>query len=104
MFGEKVAEIGDDAFFGCMALTRITLPESIVRIGDWAFFGCRNLTGVVIGKKLVFIGGAAFDDCELLADVYYSGSEEDWSKIEIYPSNDELIAATMHYNYVPENQ
>ena len=100
--GNSVTSIGNDAFSYCIGLLSITIPDSITRIGDWSFFGSRNLGNIVIGKNVTFIGGAAFDDCKALTDVYYVGSEEDWAKIEIYPSNDELTEATFHYNYVPE--
>jgi hypothetical protein len=35
-----------------------------------------------------------------LTNVYYTGSEADWSKISIFIGNDYLTNATKHYNHV----
>ena len=37
-----------------------------------------------------------------MTDVYYTGSESEWQAIEIGVINDDLLNATIHYNYVPE--
>ena len=29
--------IGDDAFWGCISLTSVTIPDSVTSIGDYAF-------------------------------------------------------------------
>ena len=39
-----------------------------------------------------------------MTDVYYTGSEAEWLAIRIGSSNSDLTDATIHYNYVPEEQ
>ena len=46
--GRKVTEIGDRVFYGCNALTSVTIPESMTAIGNEAFTYCRGLTRVTI--------------------------------------------------------
>ncbi len=54
------------------------------------------------GDSVTSIGDWAFEDCTSLTDVYYTGSKEDWAKIEIGDHNSPLKNANIHYNYVPE--
>ncbi len=43
----SVTSIGNKAFVGCTALTRITIDSSVAHIGDNAFNGCSNLSTVI---------------------------------------------------------
>ena len=90
------------AFFGLEGLESITIPDSVTEIGECAFFGCSALESVTIGNGVTYIGWGAFSDCSAITDVYYTGSEEDWAKIDIGDLNSYLTGATIHYNYVPE--
>lgn len=42
----SVTNIGKDAFYGCIGLTSITIPDSVTSIGEGAFAGCYELTTV----------------------------------------------------------
>ena len=44
--GETVTAIADYAFYGCDALTSVTIPASVTAIGKGAFYGCTALTNV----------------------------------------------------------
>ena len=94
----SVASIGVQAFCNCIGLTSVTIPSSVTNIGDNAFLYCDSLTGVTIGTGVTSIGYGAFACCYSLTDVYYSGTEAQWSNIDIGSSNDSLINATIHYN------
>ena len=96
--GNGVTIIGEHAFSECGSLTSVTIGNSVKTIDDGAFSKCKSLTSVTIPNSVKTIGFCAFAYCSSLKDVYYSGSEEQWKKISIDSSNDELLNATIHYN------
>lgn len=99
---DGVETIGEDVFRNCTNLTRVIIPDSVTFIGRGAFCDCTSLTSVVIGKGITSIGGYTFDGCESLKDVYYTGTEEEWNKIDIKyfrpGDNNPLIRANIHFN------
>ena len=78
--------------------TEYIIPNSVTTISGYAFFNCSSLTSVTIPNSVTTIEWDAFNRCSSLNDVYYSGSEEQWKKISIGSSNDELLNAKIHYN------
>ena len=74
------------------------LPKSLTKIGDEAFAGCRNLSNIAISKEITSIGKSTFAKCDRLTDIYYAGSESDWSFISIEDNNEYFTSATVHYN------
>ena len=92
----SVTSIGDYAFSGCSSLTSITIPDSVTSIGWEAFRGCSSLASITIPDSVTSIGAWAFNGCDSLKDVYYSGTQEQWKKIDI-SSNDYLTSAKIHY-------
>ena len=43
----SVTSIGDYAFYLCIGLTSVTIPNSVTSIADYAFEGCSSLTSIV---------------------------------------------------------
>lgn len=64
--GGKVSSIGAVAFYGCDALTSITVEEGITSIGYAAFSGCSSLTAVTLPASTITIGDYAFENCRSL--------------------------------------
>ncbi|MBQ8414882.1 MAG: leucine-rich repeat protein, partial [Clostridia bacterium] len=102
VIGDSVTSIGNYVFYDCDSLTSVVIGDSVTSIGHYAFWGCGSLTSVVIGDSVTAIGDNAFDWNSSLTDVYYTGTEEEWEKIQIGINNNNIIDATIHYNYVPK--
>ena len=67
-------------------------------IDNDAFAGNADLTKVVMSNSVTRIGSGAFEECTGLKDVYYKGTEQEWNNIDM-GANEELLNATIHYNY-----
>lgn len=94
---EGITYIGDHTFDACISLTHITIPEGVTEIGSYAFQTCESLRSIAIPSTIKTISWGAFTNCSALADVYYSGTTEDWRHIHIRESNQDLTRATFHY-------
>ncbi len=92
------------SFYWCTSLTSITIPDSVTRINSYAFMYCSNLTSIIIPDSISVINSEVFNKCSKLKDVYYYGTEAQWSKISIGRNNEPLLNATIHYNYVDPNK
>ncbi len=66
---EGAEVILDDAFSGCKALRKISVPASVTTIGKSAFLGCESLQEINIPESVTKIGESAFDGCESLQEI-----------------------------------
>ena len=66
---EGTKKIANSAFYGCISLTSVTIPDSVTSIGDYTFLGCASLTSVTIGNSVTSIGNYAFRSCTSLTSV-----------------------------------
>ncbi len=64
---DGVASIGEDAFKGCIGLTKVNIPDTVTAIGNYAFYGCRSLTILTIPEKVKDIGRGVIGKCDRLA-------------------------------------
>ena len=64
-----ITHIGANSFYGCEALTSITIPESVVSIGEYAFFGCSSLTSITLPEGVTIIEKCTFGTCMSLTSV-----------------------------------
>ena len=122
-FSSTISTINSSAFEGCTGLTYISLPDSIKSLGDGIFKNCSNLkktclpegtlswipantfsrcerlTAIYIPINISYIGNSAFSGCNLLSDIYFGGTQEQWKKMSIGSSNSVIWAATVHCNH-----
>lgn len=94
---------GIGAFRGCEGLKEIVIPEGTKDIFNNTFLSCSSLKSIVLPSSIKSVRNMAFILCSSLTDVYYAGSEDDWSKVDIKSDNTPLINATIHYNYGSES-
>ena len=80
---DSVTSIGNHAFSGCDSLTGIEIPDSITSIGRYAFYDCSRLTSITIGNGVTSIGDEAFGWCSELSAVYITDVAA-WCKIHFY--------------------
>ena len=64
---QPVKAIGNDAFYNCTSLTKVTFADNTIEtIGDGAFGQCSNLAEIKLPSGLKSIGGGAFGNCTAL--------------------------------------
>lgn len=61
--GKSVSVIGWSAFYDCVNLTSITIPESVTRIDSFAFYGCSELSKIIIPENVTIVGSHVFTGC-----------------------------------------
>ena len=94
--------IGYCAFFECLYLEHINIPDGVTSIGNSAFYYCTSLTSVTVPDSVTSIGDYAFSGCPSLTDIYYTGTAEEWDAISKGIDWNYNCSATIHYNYTPE--
>ncbi len=65
---EGVAEI-NGIFAYCISLESVTLPSTLEKIGTSTFYNCSSLTSIVLPDSLTYIGSYAFFQCESLTSL-----------------------------------
>ena len=61
---DNIKEIGKSAFFNCLNITSIKMPNSVTNIGDNTFSNCKKLNNITLNNRLKSIGKGAFNSCE----------------------------------------
>ncbi len=97
-----VTSIEDATFQKCSALESISIPEGVTSIGSEAFSGCGALEKIYIPNSLSEIEENAFFKCYELDDVYYNGTEDEWNKIDISSTGNNLITKYVDIHYDPK--
>ena len=91
--GDNITYIEDEAFNGIVA-TQIRHPASVTEISYRVYALNPNLVSVTIPDTVQYINSAAFDGDSNLSHVLYTGTAEQWEKLEVYSA--ELNKATLH--------
>ena len=64
-----VTNIGDDAFYYCISLTKITISNSVQSVGNNAFSECISLAKITIPNSVTNIGSGVFSGCKELTSI-----------------------------------
>lgn len=92
-----INSVADCTFQKCISLEYINIPTGVTSIGEWAFWSCNSLKKIVIPDSVESIGELAFYQCPSIEMVFYGGSSDMWSKINIDSYNSDLTSATRYY-------
>lgn len=93
-----VTSIGALAFWNCAKITSVTIPKGVTSIETYTFNQCYMLKSLTLPNSITNIGENAFWMCYSLKDIYYNGSEEQWSQVSIDSTNDPYTSnITVHY-------
>ena len=71
----RVRYIGSEAFYGCVNLTSVTLPNTIVNIGFHSFADCHLLEVIDIPASIQQINSNAFSNCYELDHIFIHSTE-----------------------------
>lgn len=93
-----LVSLSANMFAGDNELARVVLPSQLQEIGERAFYWCNQMTAITLPKSVTTIEDSAFEGCQVLSDVYYEGSEDEWNEIAIGTKNDRLTGATFHFD------
>ena len=96
---DSITSIGSYAFYGCDLLKSISISNNVTSIRGNAFQVCSSLESIVIGNGVTSIGEWILNDCDSLKAVYYTGSENQWNKIDIGDNNSYLTNINIIFNY-----
>ncbi len=69
---DGVTCVGQNAFYGCTSLHKVTLSSSVTEISDKAFASCTALSEVNLTSSVVSIGNEAFSYCTELKTISLS--------------------------------
>ena len=61
--GYPVTNIGANAFYNCINITKVSIPATVTAIGNYAFEKCKNLTDVTIADGVTSFGYEPFRLC-----------------------------------------
>lgn len=70
-FPGTVTKIGNNAFEGCKALTKVEFAEGLKNLGSYAFKNCSALTNFVFPQTLTNLGSYSFDGCTSITSVVF---------------------------------
>ena len=73
----SVIKIGICAFYNCISLTRIIIPDSVQSIGTSAFENCSSLVKIIIPSKITELESSVFAGCRALREVVF------WKRISV---------------------
>ena len=78
----SVTTIGQWAFYSCISLASIDIPNSVTTIGESAFASCESLASIDIPNSVTTIGEQAFASCTSLASISVASDNPNYIGID----------------------
>ena len=79
-----VTYIDNEAFSFCLNMASVNIPNAVTRIGDDAFWGCKGLSSIVIPSSVTEIGDFPFGECYFISENFVNNSsfsEDDFGAV-----------------------
>jgi len=97
--GYSITGIGNNAFYNCINLKNVEIPDSVTNIASYAFYDCSSLTSVVIPDSVTSIGDRAFYGCSRLTEITlpFVGAEAGKTANDTFQYPFGYIFGTRHY-------
>ncbi|MBQ4105409.1 MAG: leucine-rich repeat protein [Clostridia bacterium] len=92
-----VRVIGVRAFWAEQEIWGVSLPDTTRIIGSMAFSSMMYLQAVYIPESVNYMGNDVFFASDMCYDIYYGGSEQQWSRIENIENAGIPEDATVHF-------
>ena len=67
-----VTSIGDYAFYDCINLVNVTLPDGLKTIGSYTFYDCDGLVSITLPSTVTSLGNSSFYGCDKLKSISLS--------------------------------
>lgn len=100
--GYEIVSIGDSAFYECIGLTSVTMPNTIRSIGDLAFYRCYR-ANFVFSENLQTIGEEAFRSTSMSKVVLPDSIQKIGKGTFSYCSSLNEIVLPASLKHIPEN-
>ena len=101
-----VTSIGDHAFYDCVNLGGITIPNSITSIGDYAFNWCSGLTSITIPKSVTSIGDKVLTYCSGLTSIVVDSDNQKYDSRDncnaIISTSQKMLVAGCQNTIIPD--
>ena len=94
---DSVTDLGEYAFYECRSMEVLKLSDTLTSVSPFAFANCNYLMRLIIPDSIRTIDYAAFQDDDCILDIYYTGTKDNWTAIEIKGNNNYLKNPKMHY-------
>ncbi|MBQ7323594.1 MAG: leucine-rich repeat domain-containing protein, partial [Clostridia bacterium] len=93
---EDVELIGESTFSWCSNLKFVSIA-SMKKVYSGTFERCTNLETVVLPQGLTKIDWSAFNNCTALKNIYFKGTEEEFSAVVIGNGNEAFTSTTAYF-------
>ena len=93
-----VKSISNHAFYECISLTSVTIPNTVTYIGDGVFYNCSGLLSVTIGNSVTSMSCSTFGGCNNLISIQFRGNPPHTNLID---SNGDYCSPFYGLNHIP---
>lgn len=86
--------------FASSNIVNIIVPDGLAHIPEYTFYGCNTIKKITLPSSIKTVGSYAFYSTNKLSHVYYAGTNDDFSEIQINSNNTNLLNAEWHMDHI----